>query len=166
MKICNVFKTIYGYAGISSIDGKLLEFVFPGETKEEALIKLNLSNDNIDPTDPLLNEISEKVCKYFLGDKITFSNYELDLSKYGLFQAKVIKIIQNLEYGKTITYKETAVLANSENSARAVGQTMARNRTPIIVPCHRVITSGNKLGGFSAGLDWKVKLLNLEGIML
>ncbi len=78
------------------------------------------------------------------------------------FQARVLSILKKqVPFGYTITYKGLAELSGSPGAARAVGQTMARNLWPVIVPCHRVVGQ-NSPGGFSSGLKIKEKLLLLE----
>lgn len=80
------------------------------------------------------------------------------------FQTRVTRELLNVHYGETITYKELAQRAGSPQAARAVGNLMANNRIPLIIPCHRVVGSGGKLGGFSApqGLSMKQRLLHME----
>jgi methylated-DNA-[protein]-cysteine S-methyltransferase len=79
------------------------------------------------------------------------------------FQKGVWKELRKIPYGKTISYKELAIKMGGETKSRAVGQANALNPAPIIVPCHRVINSDGKLGGYSCGLEIKEKLLELEG---
>ncbi|NQU05275.1 MAG: methylated-DNA--[protein]-cysteine S-methyltransferase [Calditrichaeota bacterium] len=76
----------------------------------------------------------------------------------------VWKSLVEVPFGETISYGELAKRAGSPRAARAVGAAMARNPIPILVPCHRVITSSGKLGGFGGGLDMKRWLLRHEGI--
>ena len=68
----------------------------------------------------------------------------------------------NIPYGKTATYKDIATLIGNTNASRAVGNANNKNPIAIIIPCHRVIGSNNKLTGYAGGLDKKEKLLNLE----
>ena len=67
-----------------------------------------------------------------------------------------------IPYGATQTYGELALRIGKPGASRAVGTACGRNPLPVLVPCHRVVASGGKLGGFSAGLSWKYTLLNLE----
>ena len=67
-----------------------------------------------------------------------------------------------IPYGATQTYGEVALRIGKPGASRAVGTACGRNPVPVLVPCHRVVASGGKLGGFSAGLSWKRNLLNLE----
>ena len=89
----------------------------------------------------------------------------MDFGSYGAFQAKALQACQKIPYGKLVTYGSLAGLAGSPRAARAVGGAMAKNLTPIIIPCHRVIASGGGIGGFSSGLEWKRTLLKMEGIV-
>ena len=64
--------------------------------------------------------------------------------------------------GKTVSYQELATMTGHPKSARAAGSACGRNPCPLIIPCHRVITSAGKLGGFTAGLEIKKLLLAFE----
>jgi methylated-DNA-[protein]-cysteine S-methyltransferase len=76
------------------------------------------------------------------------------------FQARLRNALRNIPCGELRTYGELAKILNS--SPRAVGQALGANPLPILVPCHRVIAA-HGLGGFSCGLEWKKRLLTLEG---
>lgn len=78
------------------------------------------------------------------------------------FQKRVWKALMKLPYGKTCSYRELATSINQPKAFRAVAQANGRNRLPIIIPCHRVINADGRLGGYSAGLDRKIHLLELE----
>ncbi len=84
------------------------------------------------------------------------------------FHRKVYQALCRVPAGKTVTYAELARLAGSPKAARAVGQAMARNPFPIIIPCHRVLPSTGRLGHYSGrgGAATKRKLLQLEGVLL
>jgi methylated-DNA-[protein]-cysteine S-methyltransferase len=89
----------------------------------------------------------------------------LDLEAVPPFHRRVYAIARAIPPGTTLAYRELAVRLGEPAAARAVGQALARNPFPIIVPCHRVIAAGGKPGGFSArgGLVTKFHLLDLEG---
>ncbi|MFP4127655.1 MAG: methylated-DNA--[protein]-cysteine S-methyltransferase [Desulfonatronovibrio sp.] len=79
------------------------------------------------------------------------------------FQKNVLKtLLDTVPFGKTISYGQLARLCGSPGAARAVGRVMSVNPWPVIIPCHRVISGGKGLGGFSSGLDLKKTLLELE----
>jgi len=78
------------------------------------------------------------------------------------FTRKVYKVVLGIPLGQVCTYKWVAQKAGNAKAARAVGQIMKRNPYPLIIPCHRVVASNNKLGGYSQGLKYKRMLLSLE----
>jgi O-6-methylguanine DNA methyltransferase len=88
----------------------------------------------------------------------------LDLSKGTEFQRQVWSALQKISCGKTKTYTEIATSVRKPKAARATGSACGANPIPLLIPCHRVLASGGKLGGFSGGLDWKRKLLQRENV--
>jgi O-6-methylguanine DNA methyltransferase len=80
------------------------------------------------------------------------------------FQKKVWKALCGIPYGKSTTYGELARQIGKPHAARAVGQAAGQNPVPIIIPCHRLLAAGGKIGGFSGGLEEKRRLLKHEGI--
>ncbi|PMQ01132.1 MAG: cysteine methyltransferase [Dictyoglomus sp. NZ13-RE01] len=101
---------------------------------------------------------------YFEGERVDFSNIPLDYSQVPYFYKKVYEVAREIPYGNVISYKGLAEKLGDIKKARAVGQAMAKNPFLIVVPCHRVIKSNGELGDFSLGIDFKRKLLNLEGV--
>ena len=87
------------------------------------------------------------------------------MSRIDPFRRKVYATARAVGWGETVTYGELARRAGCDGEARDVGQTLARNPVPLIVPCHRILAAGNRLGGFSApgGIFTKERLLTLEG---
>src|SRR5262245_56829570 len=84
------------------------------------------------------------------------------------FQIRVVRACRKIGRGRVRTYGELAALAGAEGAARAVGTCMAKNRFPIIVPCHRVVGSAGTIGGFSArdGINMKRRMLEIEGVQM
>ncbi len=99
---------------------------------------------------------------YFEGKKVDFAGFPLDWPNYTPFQRKVMERARHIPWGQTLTYGALAEQAGFPRAARAVGSVMARNPFPLLVPCHRVVAANGGLGGYSAGLDLKRKLLSLE----
>jgi O-6-methylguanine DNA methyltransferase len=87
------------------------------------------------------------------------------LNKFMNFQEKVLEVVKQIPKGKTITYKKVAELAGSPHAWRAVGNILNKNKDPKI-PCHRVIRSDGKLGGYNRGKKKKRYLLKKEGVVL
>jgi methylated-DNA-[protein]-cysteine S-methyltransferase len=104
-------------------------------------------------------DVSYELKWYFKGEKIDFS-CDVDLSRLSPFAQKVLEETRKIGYGKTITYSELAKNIGCKG-ARAVGRALAKNPIPIIIPCHRVVAK-HGIGGYSAGLDIKTRLLKLE----
>ncbi|MCX8015321.1 MAG: MGMT family protein [candidate division WOR-3 bacterium] len=100
---------------------------------------------------------------YFQAQSVVF-NVKCDIDNYPLFYQKVWNVVRKIPFGKTMTYSEVARKVDNPKAYRAVGQALKANPLPIIIPCHRVIRKNGSLGGFSAGLKWKKRLLELEGV--
>ncbi len=90
----------------------------------------------------------------------------LDLSAGTPFQWRVWKALQAIPAGQTWTYSQIGVRLKQPLASRAVGSACGANPIPVFVPCHRVLPKSGGLGGFSAGLQWKSRLLATEGIQL
>jgi methylated-DNA-[protein]-cysteine S-methyltransferase len=107
----------------------------------------------------------ERLQDYAAGNASdAFLDIRIDLSGTTLFQRLVLTACRQVRSGQTISYGELADRAGFPGAARAAGSVMARNRFPLIVPCHRIVSSGGGLGGYSApdGLQMKCRLLELE----
>jgi methylated-DNA-[protein]-cysteine S-methyltransferase len=99
------------------------------------------------------------------GKPKDLSGVLLDMQRVPAFHQKVYAFARSIEPGKTLSYGEIAAELGSPGAARAVGQAMRRNPFPIVVPCHRVLAAGGKVGGFTAngGTSTKLKMLAIEG---
>jgi O-6-methylguanine DNA methyltransferase len=86
----------------------------------------------------------------------------LDIRSGTPFQQQVWNVLLRIPLGHTMTYGEVAESVGRPRGSQAVGQACGANPIPLIIPCHRVLAGGNRLGGFSGGLDWKRKLLERE----
>ncbi len=108
----------------------------------------------------LLKRAKEQIHEYFKGERKAF---DLPFKLQGTeFQKKVWKVLCNIPYGETLSYKDVAKSIGNENASRAVGNANNKNPLPIFIPCHRVIGSDRSLVGYGGGLDIKIKLLELE----
>jgi methylated-DNA-[protein]-cysteine S-methyltransferase len=111
-------------------------------------------------------QVIKSMQKYLAGDRVDFSAVSLDFSGVPDFHRKVYRAARAVKWGQTATYGQLAAKSGSPDAARAVGQAMSRNPLAILIPCHRILAAGKKMGGFSAfgGTSVKEKLLALEGI--
>lgn len=107
-----------------------------------------------------LTRTVEQLEEYFRGRRREF-DLELDLQGTE-FQKRVWQELSKIPYGKTLSYKDIAARLRKPTACRAVGTANGRNPVSIIVPCHRVITSDGKLGGYAGGLKTKTRLLEIE----
>lgn len=107
-----------------------------------------------------LGEARRQLREYFTGERREF---DLSLKLSGTdFQVSVLRALQEIPYGQTVSYGEIAKRIGRPRAVRAVGAANGRNPLPIVVPCHRVIGSTGDLTGFGGGLDTKEALLRLE----
>ncbi|HBC58441.1 MAG TPA: cysteine methyltransferase [Gammaproteobacteria bacterium] len=121
------------------------------------------SGSNIFRTSKLnqhLNQAIEQITAYFDHKLDTFN---LCLAPVGTqFQLRVWRALQQIEFGTTVSYQYIAETIGNPNACRAVGSANGKNPIPIIIPCHRIISSDGTLGGFAAGLETKRWLLEHE----
>jgi len=107
--------------------------------------------------------VSLDLQRYFKGEIVDFSCYNIDLTGFTPFQQQVLTATRSIVWGHSITYSQLASKINRPGATRAVGTALGKNRVPVIIPCHRVV-SKNGPGGFSYSADVKLKLLGLESI--
>ena len=113
----------------------------------------------------LYKDLQGRISAYFERGYVNFNkDIPIILDGFGPFGRRVLRACRNVRYGKTISYGGLAKKAGRPVAARAVGNVLARNPLPLIIPCHRVICADGGLGGFSAagGLKVKKRLLELE----
>src|SRR5262249_16870879 len=119
---------------------------------------------------PAIAAVIDEAKRYFAGERIDFSAIKLDLKNVDPFRRTIYDALRKVEFGEPVTYGELArgAGANEREAAQDVGVAMARNPVPLIIPCHRVLAAGNKLGGFSAPgrTEAKQRMLALEGVYI
>lgn len=108
--------------------------------------------------------LADRLREFARGNPQQFDDVQVDLSSYTTFAREVLTACRQIRWGQTKTYAELAAACGSPGAARAVGNVMAANRFPLVVPCHRVVAAGGRLGGFSApqGVQMKERLLGTE----
>jgi methylated-DNA-[protein]-cysteine S-methyltransferase len=107
--------------------------------------------------------------RYFDGEETDFSEVRVDLGEQEPLFARIYAVVRKLGWGQTTTYGTVAKdLGLGPEVARDVGRAMAMNPLPLIIPCHRVLAAGGKVGGFSApgGADSKARMLAMEGFVM
>jgi methylated-DNA-[protein]-cysteine S-methyltransferase len=169
MTHCHVFETALGFAGIAWSDDGIVRFRLPGLDRGAARKAIATKAEEAEPP-PAIGEIVAQVHRYFAGERIDFSSIGLDLSSIDPLRRSIYDALRKVSFGHTVTYGELAKRAgvHAPQAAQDVGVAMARNPLPLIIPCHRVLAAGGKLGGFSAPgrTETKEKMLALEGVFI
>lgn len=151
-----------GWVGVSITARGVFALTLPAKSQAEAVLNLARSPKEV-ADDDLFHRVSAQLAAYFSGVDVDM-DFSLDLDGYSDFQLRVLRELTAIPRGSTRTYGEVAGAVGTPKAARAVGQACGANRIPVIIPCHRVLAAGGGLGGFSGGLDWKMRLLALEGV--
>jgi len=112
--------------------------------------------------------VIKRIQKHLHGDLQDFQDVVVDLGSAPPFAKQVYEGARKIPAGRTMTYGALAKEINRPTASRAVGQALGKNPTPLIIPCHRILASGKKSGGFSAygGVTTKARLLAIEGVTL
>lgn len=166
-----IFETEGGFCGITWNETGITRFQLPTKSPEATERYLLRRVPEAKPGTPTA-EVAETIAavkRYFEGEEIDFSAVELDLSEQDAFFKQIYAAARRVGWGRTTTYGTLAKeLGAGPEAARDVGQAMAKNPVALIIPCHRVLAAGNKVGGFSApgGSAAKLRMLKLEGINL
>lgn len=105
-----------------------------------------------------------QIASLLAGDSVNISLSGLDWEGLGKFERRVLTTVHRIPRGRVMTYGGVAAVVGSAGGARAVGNVMAQNRFPLAIPCHRVIRSDRRLGGFGGGPAMKRALLEREGV--
>jgi methylated-DNA-[protein]-cysteine S-methyltransferase len=162
----HVFDTAIGACGIAWNEHGVSRFALPEADAEATGRRLAAqTGGECDGNPPAaIQAIIAHVQRYTRDERVDFSRVAVDLSGIDDFRLSVYQAIRALGWGETATYGEIGRRVGVAD-ARQIGQAMGRNRIPLIIPCHRVVASDGKLGGFSApgGRFTKERLLTLEG---
>jgi methylated-DNA-[protein]-cysteine S-methyltransferase len=166
-----VFETAGGFCGIAWNDVGVTRFQLPTKSAEatERLMLRRAPGAELGVPTPQAADAIAAAKRYFSGEETDFSDVTLDLGEQDEFFRRIYDAARQVGWGRTTTYGTLArELGAGPEAARDVGQAMAKNPVALIIPCHRVLAAGNRLGGFSApgGADAKARMLVLEGIDL
>ncbi|HZB92402.1 MAG TPA: methylated-DNA--[protein]-cysteine S-methyltransferase [Stellaceae bacterium] len=164
-----IFETAGGHCGIAWNAVGITRFQLPTRSAEttERLLRRRAPGAELREPTPEVAETVAAVKRYFAGQETDFSTVKLDLGEQDAFFAQIYAAARRVGWGRTTTYGALAKeLGAAPEAARDVGQAMARNPVALIIPCHRVLAAGGKVGGFSApgGSATKIRMLELEGV--
>ena len=166
-----IFETAAGFCGIAWNGVGITRFQLPTRTSEAAARALLRRTPDAERGTPAA-EVAEAIAavkRYFEGKEIDFSGFKLDLDEQNPFFERIYEAARRVGWGHTTTYGTLAKeLGAGPEAARDVGQAMATNPVALIIPCHRVLAAGGKIGGFSApgGSAAKTRMRALEGVRL
>jgi methylated-DNA-[protein]-cysteine S-methyltransferase len=162
-----LFDTAIGPCGVAWSAQGLARMQLPGADARDTALRLRRFPGLVEaaPTPPIARAIAV-LQAHMRGEATDFSGVQIDLEGFDAASRQVYQAARGIGWGETLSYGELARRAGLGTAAREVGIALARNRIAIIVPCHRIIAAGDRLGGFSAygGQETKRKLLELEGV--
>ena len=158
-----LFETELGWMGVAGSTAGLRRIVLPLPSPE-AVRQLTLEGFPEAMGDAsFFGDLPERLRRYFKGELVSFDD-ELDLAPATPFRRAVWEATRSIPYGETRSYSWVAHNIGKPRALRAVGQALAHNPVPIVVPCHRVVNKNGNLGGFGGGLDMKKRLLEIEAL--
>jgi len=150
--------TDYGHVAFAWSERGVVRVSLPRPSRAEALTAVGVRPGDVESRH---GELGDLLARFYQGEAVDFGSVALDLGREPRFTAAVRRVVVGLGRGQTMTYGDVARAAGSPHGARAVGQVMARNPVPPLIPCHRVL-GGQGLGGYGGGLVLKGRLLELE----
>lgn len=167
----HLFETAAGFVALGWNDAGISALRLPAASEQEAARALlrRFPDAERSAPPPRVRDVIDAVVRYFAGERIDFNATPVDLGEQEPFFGQVYAFVRKLDWGETTTYGAVArALGAGPEYARDVGQAMANNPVPLIVPCHRVTGAGGKIGGFSApgGSMSKARMLELEGVVI
>ena len=161
----DVFETPLGWVGLLASPKGLRRTTLPQPSPNGCLLMLGPEEDKAALSPERFEALKGKIIRYYGGEVVAFDSETLDVDDVAPFTRAAWEACRSIPYGETRSYRWLASQAGNARAPRAAGQAMARNRLPIVVPCHRVIASDGGLGGFGGGasaLLLKRRLLDME----
>lgn len=159
-----LFDTAVGECGITWNDRGIIGVQLPDRSTRARLTRRYPDAVETRPPEHI-RQVIDAIIALMLGEKRDLSDATLDMADVPEFHQQVYAIARTIPPGATLSYGDIATRLGDRALARDVGEAMGRNPFPIVVPCHRVLAAGGKLGGFSAygGVATKVRMLEIEG---
>lgn len=139
---------------------KIFRILLPGLALQNEKSKLEVA---IEYSVPAMNEIAARIGAFMEGEKKSFNLDSIRLDLCSEFQQWVLRAEHRIPYGCVSTYKRIAIHLGQPTASRAVGNALANNPFPIIIPCHRAVRANFSVGGFQGGEPMKRALLEFEG---
>jgi len=163
-----VLETVIGFMGIAWSEKGLIRLCLPERSRESVERRLmrhaGVSADTKQPQ--WVVDLIASIKAYAAGEDVDFSGVPVDLDGIDDFRLAIYDAARKLGYGETTTYGELAKRAGQPGLPRETGAALGANPVPLVIPCHRILAAGGKIGGFSApgGSATKEKMLAMEGV--
>ena len=162
-----LFDTAIGACGIAWGERGLVGVQLPeaSEARTRARLRRRFPDARESPPPPPVQRAIEGIMALLRGEAIDLAAVALDMAGVPPFDRGVYEFARTIPPGATLSYGDVAARLGAPAEARAVGQALGQNPFPLVVPCHRVLAAGGKVGGFSAhgGIATKLRLLSIEG---
>ena len=160
----DVFETALGWVAIAATDGRVRRSTLPEKSRLAALESIESDIRLAEYDEEATADTRDMITRYCAGEDVDLSTLPIDFKDVTPFFARAYAACRSIPAGETRSYAWLANEAGNARAARGAGQAMARNRWPLLVPCHRVIGSDGSLHGFGGGvgLPLKARLLELE----
>jgi O-6-methylguanine DNA methyltransferase len=159
--------TAIGWCGLAWGERGLVGVQLPeaSEARTRARMRRRFPDAPEAPPPPRVQRAIDGIVALLRGEAIDLSAVALDMAGVPPFDRRVYEVARTILPGATLSYGEIAARLSAPGEARAVGEALGQNPFPIVVPCHRVLAAGGKVGGFSAngGIATKLRLLSIEG---
>jgi len=165
-----LFDTAIGRCGVAwgerGVAGVQLPEAGEQETRARMLHRFPTAGEAVPP--PEVQRVIDRIVALLCGEASDLSTIAIDMDGVPEFHRRVYEAARTIPPGKTLSYGDIARRVGAPGAARAVGQALGRNPFPIVVPCHRVLAAGGRIGGFSAqgGIATKRRMLAIEGAQL
>ena len=161
-----IFDTALGPFALAWTAAGLRRVLLPGDPPSIMAVALEKAGFRRSDPDREIMALMDAIEDYAEGRNVDFSTIRLDLADIPDFHRRAYDLLVQVGWGETVTYGDLARMLGDVGLSRAVGQAMGANPVPLVIPCHRVLASNGKPGGFSApgGAMSKVKMLALEGV--
>ena len=163
-----LIETSLGWLSLSWQEGSVVRLVFDRNRPRDVLSTLPVAARVIKRPTRAMQAAEDSLRQFSEGIQVSLAGVPVHLGGRSPFERQVIQACRELDWGEVVSYSELADRAGRAGAARAVGTVMRKNRVPLLVPCHRVIAAGRRIGGYSAhdGVETKRMLLAREGVHL
>ena len=163
-----LFDTPIGRCGVAWCGDRITGVQLPEPRDADTRLRLEARFDGaVEATPPAsIRDVITRMTASLRGEGDDLADVPLDLDALPPFRRRVLEEVRTIPAGETLSYGEVAEAVGSPGAARAVGQALGRNPFPIVIPCHRVLAAGGRIGGYTAqgGTTVKAKMLAAEGV--